>query len=335
MAELVETYNGYCVKCKRSAISRAPLTSPRPAWGWPRAGVRCAARPSTGSSARPNPAEPAGDSGCRGCRTTDTDRPALWITRGKPVDRPVDRATDLWITPVDATTTVTACPGMTHPTDRCPPSAGGGDQPGPSQISRLHVASLARPGGNATGMTMLLTDLVAKELEVFKEALPQARRFGVLFASTAPSHVPALEAAETAARQLAVALRYAPVRSESDLRDAIPSMARDGVDGLMVFATPLMVSTRARIAELAIRHRLPSVFGAKDNVLAGGLMSYAPTFSISPAGLRATSTEFSRARDPPTCRWSRRPDMSLRSTSTQPRRSASRSRLRSSPAPMR
>ena len=63
-------------------------------------------------------------------------------------------------------------------------------------------------------MTMLLTDLVAKELEVLKEALPQARRFGVLFASTAPSHVPALEAAETAARKLAVALRYAPVRSE-------------------------------------------------------------------------------------------------------------------------
>ena len=125
-------------------------------------------------------------------------------------------------------------------------------------------------------MTMLLTHLVAKELEVFKEALPQARRFGVLFASTAPSHVPALEAAETAARQLAVALRYAPVRSENDLRDAIPSMAQDGVDGLMVFATPLMVSTRAWIAELAIRHRLPSVFGAKDNVLAGGLMSYAP-----------------------------------------------------------
>src|SRR4051794_11363427 len=65
-----------------------------------------------------------------------------------------------------------------------------------------HVTSLARPGGNATGMTMLLTDLVAKELEALKEALPQARRFGVLFASTAPSHVPALEAAETAARQL-------------------------------------------------------------------------------------------------------------------------------------
>src|SRR5215212_6011264 len=125
-------------------------------------------------------------------------------------------------------------------------------------------------------MTMLLTDLVAKELEAFKEALPQASRFGVLFASTAPSHVPALEAAETAARQLGVALRRAPVRNEDELRDAIPSLAQEGVDGFMVLATPLMVLTRVRIAELAIRHRLPSVFGAKDNVLAGGLMSYAP-----------------------------------------------------------
>ena len=72
-----------------------------------------------------------------------------------------------------------------------------------------HVASLARPGGNATGMTMLLTDLVAKELEAFKEALPDARRFGVLFASTAPS-----------------------------VRNGTEHLAQDGVDGFMVFATP-------------------------------------------------------------------------------------------------
>ena len=61
-----------------------------------------------------------------------------------------------------------------------------------------HVATLARPGGNATGLTMLLTEMVAKELEVLKEALPNARRFGVLFTSTAPSHIPAREAAEKA-----------------------------------------------------------------------------------------------------------------------------------------
>ncbi len=72
-----------------------------------------------------------------------------------------------------------------------------------------HVASLARPGGNATGLTMLLTEMVAKELEPLKEALPNARRFGVLFTSTAPSHVPALEAAERDGRRLQVELRCA------------------------------------------------------------------------------------------------------------------------------
>jgi putative ABC transport system substrate-binding protein len=138
-----------------------------------------------------------------------------------------------------------------------------------------HVASLARPGGNATGMTMLQTDVVAKELEALKEALPHARRFGVLFASVAPSRIPALEAGETAARRLGIELHRMPVQSEEDFHPAFAQMARDGLDGFMVLATPLTLSGRALIAELAIKHRLPSVFGTKDNVLAGGLMSYA------------------------------------------------------------
>jgi ABC-type uncharacterized transport system substrate-binding protein len=139
-----------------------------------------------------------------------------------------------------------------------------------------HVASLARPGGNATGMTMLLTDLAGKELEALKEALPNAKRFGVLFASTAPSHIPALGAAEAAARSLGVELRLAPVRAEEDFGDAFAKMTQDGVDGFMVLATPLTYSRRALLADLAVKHRLPSVFGAKENVVAGGLMSYAP-----------------------------------------------------------
>ena len=198
-----------------------------------------------------------------------------------------------------------------------------------------HVASLARPGGNATGMTMLLTDLVAKELEAFKEALPDARRFGVLFASTAPSHIPALEAAETAARKLGVELRHAPVRSEEDVLGAIPKMAQEGVDGFMVFATPLMVSTRARIAELAIRHRLPTVFGTKDNVLAGGLMSYAP----DAAALTRRAASFvdrilkgERPFDLPVEQATR---YELTINLNTANRSASRSRLRSSLALMR
>ena len=138
------------------------------------------------------------------------------------------------------------------------------------------VASLARPGGNATGMTMLLTDLAGKELEALKEALPNTKRFGVLFASTAPSHIPALGAAEAAARSLGVELRLAPVRAEEDFDGAFAKMTQDGVDGFMVLATPLTYSRRALLADLAVKHRLPSVFGSKENVVAGGLMSYAP-----------------------------------------------------------
>src|SRR5205085_1731479 len=75
-----------------------------------------------------------------------------------------------------------------------------------------HVASLSRPGGNATGLTTLLTELVAKELEGFKEALPHARRLGVLFASTNPLRIPALEAANVTAGRLGIELREIPVR---------------------------------------------------------------------------------------------------------------------------
>ena len=139
-----------------------------------------------------------------------------------------------------------------------------------------HVASLARPGGNATGLTMLLTEMVAKELEALKEALPNATRFGVLFTSTAPSHIPALEAAERAGRRLQVELRMAPVRSEGDLHDAFAKMVQDRVDGFLVISSSFTFSRRALLADLAIKHRLPSVFGTKDNVFAGGLLSYAP-----------------------------------------------------------
>ena len=71
-------------------------------------------------------------------------------------------------------------------------------------------------------------------------------------------------------------LRKFPVQKEDDFQHAFPAMVEDRIDGFMVLATPLMLTRRGLIAELAIKHRLPSVFGTKDNVLGGGLMSYAP-----------------------------------------------------------
>jgi putative ABC transport system substrate-binding protein len=139
-----------------------------------------------------------------------------------------------------------------------------------------HVAALAQPGGNATGPSMLLTDVATKEVEALKEALPNARLFGILFASTAPSHVPAISAAQTAARRLGLELRSVPVRSEEDLEPAFVKMVQDRCDGFIALATPLLFSRRALLAELALKHRLPSAFSIKENVVAGGLISYGP-----------------------------------------------------------
>lgn len=83
------------------------------------------------------------------------------------------------------------------------------------------VASLAHPGGNATGLT-LLTELVAKELEAFSEALPRARRLGLLFSSTTPLRVPALKTADATARRLGVELRPFPMSVEAEFQVLSP-----------------------------------------------------------------------------------------------------------------
>jgi putative ABC transport system substrate-binding protein len=137
-----------------------------------------------------------------------------------------------------------------------------------------HVASLARPGGNITGLAVILTDIVAKQLEILKEVVPQARRIGVLFSPTAPSHRPAVQAVETAGERLRVQLVMVPVRTVEDFEGAFSTMSREQVGGFLVVAAPLFVSHLARLTELAIRHRLAGMFGGKEYVEAGGLMSY-------------------------------------------------------------
>jgi putative tryptophan/tyrosine transport system substrate-binding protein len=142
-----------------------------------------------------------------------------------------------------------------------------------------HVASLARPGGNITGLTVILSDLVAKELETLKEAVPQATRVGVLFSPTAPSHRPVVQAVETAGEKLRVQLVMVPARTVEDFEGAFSTMSREHVGGFVVVDAPLTVSHRQRLAELALTHRLPGMFGTKENVEAGGLMSYGPDFN--------------------------------------------------------
>ena len=137
-----------------------------------------------------------------------------------------------------------------------------------------HVASLARPGGNITGLSTLLTDLAPKELEILKEALPQTTRIGILWNPTTPSHGPAVRAVEAAGQKLGVQLLLVPARSVEEFDGAFSTMTRERMGSLLVIGSPLAFSQRVPLAELALKHRLPGMFQSRENVEAGGLMSY-------------------------------------------------------------
>jgi ABC-type uncharacterized transport system substrate-binding protein len=140
-----------------------------------------------------------------------------------------------------------------------------------------HVSSLARPGGNVTGLAVMQADITAKRLEILKQAVPRATRFGVLWDSTAPSYRPVLEAAEAAKGKLGVQLLTLGVSTVADYDGAFATMEQDRVGAVLVHASTLTVRNDPRLlAKLALKHRLPTIFGARDNVVAGGLISYAP-----------------------------------------------------------
>jgi putative ABC transport system substrate-binding protein len=143
-----------------------------------------------------------------------------------------------------------------------------------------HVSSLARPGGNMTGLAVLLPDLTAKRLEILKETVPQVHRVGVLLDRTAPSHRPFLQAAETASRKLGLQLRVVGGNTAAEYDGVFAAMARDRVGAVLVHASTQTVRGDGPrlLAEFAEKHRLPTMFGSRDNVAAGGLMSYSPTF---------------------------------------------------------
>jgi putative ABC transport system substrate-binding protein len=144
-------------------------------------------------------------------------------------------------------------------------------------IERGYVASLARPGGNITGLFFRPLELAQKQVEVLREAFPERTRLAALFdAQTADQ----LSAAETAAR--ALNLQLAPVKLESpsyDFEAAFRTVEAGGGQMVLVLSSPGFTQHNSRIADLAIEHRLPAMFTFKLYVDAGGLMSYGVDFT--------------------------------------------------------
>ena len=140
-----------------------------------------------------------------------------------------------------------------------------------------HVSSLARPGGNMTGLADIQSVITPKRLEILRETVPQVTRFGVLWSPTAPSYRPFLEAAEATGAKLGIQLLTVGVSTVADFDGAFAKMAKDRVGAVLVHGAALTARHNPRLlAELALKHRLPTMFGNRENVVAGGLMSYGP-----------------------------------------------------------
>ena len=136
------------------------------------------------------------------------------------------------------------------------------------------VASLSRPGGNITGMSMLLTEISVKELEILRETLPDSARIGVLWNPTTPSHSTAVKAVEAVSEKLGVQLFLAPAGTVTEIQAAFVTMSRERVSGVLVLSSPLYTAQRALLADLQMKYRLPEIFANRANVDAGGLVSY-------------------------------------------------------------
>jgi putative ABC transport system substrate-binding protein len=137
------------------------------------------------------------------------------------------------------------------------------------------VESLARPGGNVTGVASLNRELGGKRLELFKEAVPKLARIAILYVSAnPPSVIEVKEVLPVAARALRLTLQPWEVRSADDFDRVFAALNKQRPDGLYVLTGPLMFANQKRIANLALKSRLPSMYGRREAVDAGGLMSY-------------------------------------------------------------
>ena len=144
------------------------------------------------------------------------------------------------------------------------------------------VTSLARPGGNVTGLSAVSPELVGKWLELLKQAIPGVSRVAALWqpgAMDQHSEKEMLKGAEVAARALGVRLQFVEAREPADIDRAFADMSRERAGALTVRPAPMFVSERRRLVDLAARNRLPAVYAWREFVDAGGLMAYGPNLA--------------------------------------------------------
>ena len=136
------------------------------------------------------------------------------------------------------------------------------------------IASLARPGGNVTGIADLDEELTGKRLELLKEIVPGLSRVAVMWKAGNPAHETALREAEVAARSSGLQLKHREVRAASEFQTAFALMTKEHVGALVLLADSMFATYRTQLVNLSAKNRMPAIFWRREFVEAGGLMSY-------------------------------------------------------------
>ena len=143
------------------------------------------------------------------------------------------------------------------------------------------VASLARPGGNVTGLTTMVQDLEEKRLELLKGVVPGLSRVGALWNSVNPLSPIIFKQTQIAAQALGLTVQTLDVRGVEEFEDAFAIIARERPDALIMLADRFLLTHRKRIVEFIAKHRLPTMYPYREFVIEGGLMSYSPSYTDS------------------------------------------------------
>jgi putative tryptophan/tyrosine transport system substrate-binding protein len=169
--------------------------------------------------------------------------------------------------------------------------------PGDPVATKL-VASLARPGGNLTGLSSATPDLAAKHLELMKEALPRLTHTGFLWNAATPAGALALTEMQAVAPRLGIDVASIQVKSVAELQAVVESLPRN-LGGLIVFTDPLAFTHRQHIVDAALKARIPVLSGSKEFADVGALLFYGPSFPqmFRPSGrIRRQDSEGRQAR---------------------------------------
>jgi putative ABC transport system substrate-binding protein len=149
----------------------------------------------------------------------------------------------------------------------------------PDPVGNGFVASLARPGGNITGLSTLAPELAGKRLEILKETIPKLSRVAVIGNLTGSGNAQALREVDLAAGSLGVKLQYVDVQDSKDIETSFRAASNGRADGVLLLASTILLARRTEVTGLAVKGRLPAIYLRPEFVEDGGLMSYATSLT--------------------------------------------------------